>query len=150
MKKCPYCSEKIQKEAIKCKHCGEWLNKESEEHTLNTTEISSTQKEQIVHLPGKVSKGYLGFIVLYFFYANIMMRKPEMQYGSRLTYFISYIAELGGIVIVFFTYRSIRKWLSQKIWFSTKIWFASLIAGIVSLLLITNGIVIFLVLLEAI
>jgi len=38
MKKCPYCAEEIQDQAIKCKHCGEWLKREE----IIQTEASSS------------------------------------------------------------------------------------------------------------
>lgn len=43
-KKCPFCAELISSEAIKCKHCGELVDCDTNEHSKRIQELKSQSK----------------------------------------------------------------------------------------------------------
>lgn len=46
-KKCPYCAEKILEDALKCKHCGEWLTKRSAKPKLVSKNVPPVNRYYI-------------------------------------------------------------------------------------------------------
>jgi hypothetical protein len=74
MKKCPFCAEKIQSEAIKCKHCGEMLverNSDTFESPLKNLYPEKKKKSRL--------KLFLILLILFIFFVMLMPSQEQIE-----------------------------------------------------------------------
>lgn len=107
-KKCPFCAEEIRVDAVKCKHCGEWLNKPQGAQIAQATgeQYSNAQAPWRLIILSILT---FGIYEIYWFYRNWKHLKKhkdlDISPGWRT---IGLFVPIYNIILIYQQFRDIR------------------------------------------
>jgi len=111
-KRCPYCGEEILAVAIKCKHCGEWLDKTATSRTSRKQPTAKNSQNVTLKNPFKgVALGING-LTGFAFKNNYM----DVGFGVRLSYTFSVPIRLAGEFDILWGIPNYEAWFLTHRW----------------------------------